>query len=61
VASAFYPVMFIGAVTVEVRDGVMAKQPVYLAIGIDATAPRTCAACGLAAHRRTSKACLTVR
>src|SRR5689334_22530244 len=30
-----YPVVFIDALTVKIRDGVVANRPVYLAIGID--------------------------
>jgi len=30
-----YPVVFIGALMIKIRDGVVASRPVYLAIGID--------------------------
>jgi putative transposase len=30
-----YPVVFIDALTVKIRDGVVANRPVYIAIGID--------------------------
>ena len=30
-----YPVVFIDALMVKIRDGVVANRPVYLAIGID--------------------------
>jgi transposase-like protein len=32
---AVYPVIFIGALMIKVRDGQVANRPVYLAIGID--------------------------
>jgi transposase-like protein len=32
---AVYPVIFIDALMVKIRDGVAANRPVYLAIGID--------------------------
>ena len=32
---AVYPVVFIDAIMVKIRDGVVANRPVYLAIGID--------------------------
>jgi putative transposase len=34
-AGCGYPVMFIDALMVKVRDGVVTNRPVYLAIGID--------------------------
>ena len=30
-----YPVIFIDALMVKIRDGVVANRPVYLAIGVD--------------------------
>src|SRR5207344_859932 len=35
-----YPVVFIDALTVKIRDGVVANRPVYLAIGIDCEGER---------------------
>ena len=35
-----YPVVFIDALTVKIRDGVVANRPVYLAIGIDCDGER---------------------
>ena len=32
---AVYPVVFIDALMVKIRDGVVSNRPVYLAIGID--------------------------
>lgn len=32
---AVYPVIFIDALMVKIRDGVVANRPVYLAIGVD--------------------------
>jgi putative transposase len=35
-----YPVVFIDALTVKIRDGVVANRPVYIAIGIDCEGAR---------------------
>ena len=44
-----YPVVFIDALMIKVRDGVVANRPVYLAIGIDCEgAPSRSWACGSA-------------
>ena len=34
-AGRVYPVVFIDALMVKIRDGVVTNRPVYLAIGID--------------------------
>ena len=39
-AGQVYPVIFIDALMVKFRDGVVASGPVYLVIGMTATAPR---------------------
>jgi transposase-like protein len=41
-----YPVVFIDALTVKIRDGVVANRPVYVAIGIDCDGPDRSSACG---------------
>jgi putative transposase len=43
---AVYPVVFIDALMVKIRDGVVANRPVYLAVGIDCDAPSKSWACG---------------
>ncbi len=52
-----YPAIFIDALMVEIRDGVVTNRPVYLAIGIDCEGASRSWACGSAprpGNRRSS-------
>ena len=48
---AVYPVIFIDALMVKIRDGVVANRPVYLAIGIDCEGRSRSWACGRSLRR----------
>ena len=51
-----YPVVFIDALMVKIRDGVVANRPVYLAIGIDCDgAKQVLGPVGRAHHRRVGQ------
>ena len=43
-----YPVLLIDAIYLKVRDGQVANRPVYVAMGITATASGTCSGSGSA-------------
>jgi transposase-like protein len=56
-----YPVLFVDAVNVKIRDGKVANRPIHVGMAVTGTAPATSSASGPAAARAPSTGCTCSR